>query len=89
MGRACSAHGEVRNTYKILVDMYVEQISPGIPFIDGRIIIMKWILKVTAFWDAVPCIPHYAPLKRRSTSMTLHSATSQEAVIFILTALRT
>jgi hypothetical protein len=61
-------------------------------------------MKMTAFWDIAPhsvevdrhfrgeyCLHHQgdAPLKHQSTATGLHGATSQNAVIFILTAVGT
>jgi hypothetical protein len=57
-------------------------------------------LKMIAFWDMalsglteVNCLHHQgdrlASLKRRPTSTRIHSAISQKAIIFMLTAVRT
>jgi hypothetical protein len=48
---------------------------------------------MTSFWDvltaSIVALMMEVPLKPQSTSTRLHGATSQKAVIFILTAVRT
>jgi hypothetical protein len=56
---------------------------------------LKNELKMTNFWDIEPCtlislmMEAGRTLKRRSTSVTLHGAISQKALIFMLFAVRT